>query len=174
MLTWPLFLLAAASMPAAEDRPDHTPLNMLRLAIPVFETQSTSDYWQVVIERQIIIRVPARRTSINNFASPAQASARPNAIIWKEKKGPKCIAMRDIAAMQTSQRDSIDLLTRQNQRLRAKLSRGCQAVDFYAGFYMSGSADGRLCEGRDELHARTGAKCEVDKFRLMVAERRED
>jgi hypothetical protein len=53
--------------------------------------------------------------------------------------------------MQAVQRDSIDLITRQNQRLRAQLNRGCQALDFYAGFYMKGNKDGRLCEDRDEI-----------------------
>src|SRR3546814_5942662 len=72
------------------------------------------------------------------------------------KKAPKCVAMRDIRGMQAVQRDSIDLITRQNQRLRAQLNRGCRALDFYAGFYMKGNKDGRLCEGRDEIHARSG------------------
>src|SRR3546814_1269102 len=76
--------------------------------------------------------------------------------------------MRNIMGMQAFQRDSIDLITRQRQRLRAQLNRGCRALDFYAGFYMEGSKDGKLCEDRDQIHARTGAKCEIDKFRLMV------
>jgi hypothetical protein len=37
---------------------------------------------------------------------------------------------------------------------------------------MAGNKDGRLCTGRDQLHARTGAKCQVSKFRLMVREPR--
>ncbi|WP_227339689.1 MULTISPECIES: hypothetical protein [Sphingopyxis] len=82
--------------------------------------------------------------------------------------------MRNIVGMQAAQRDSIDLITRQKQRLRAHLNRGCRALDFYAGFYMQGNEDGNLCAGRDELHARTGAKCEVDKFRVMVAVPRDD
>ena len=48
------------------------------------------------------------------------------------------------------------------------------ALDFYAGFYMKGNKDGRLCEDRDEIHARTGARCEVDKFKRMVAVPRDD
>src|SRR3546814_7744458 len=79
------------------------------------------------------------------------------------KKAPKCVAMRDIMGMQAVQRDSIDLITRQNRRLRAQLNRGCRALDFYAGFYMKGNKDGRLCEDRDEIHARTGARCEIGR-----------
>ena len=62
----------------------------------------------------------------------------------------------------------------QKQLLRAQLNRGCRALDFYAGFYMKGNKDGQLCEGRDEIHARTGAKCEVDEFRLLVPVARDD
>lgn len=145
----------------------------LGLAIP--QIQMEGSHWQLVIEERIIIRVPARRTSVNNFSAPTpQSRTRATPIVWKEKKGPKCVSMRDIAGMQTTQRDSIDLITRQDQRLRAQLNRGCRALDFYAGFYMERNKDGRLCEGRDQLHARTGAKCEVAKFRLMVPEAPED
>lgn len=174
MLIWPILLFAGA-LAGTEAAAQPAPPALLRLAVPVM-TQADSGYWQVVIEQQIIIRVPARRSTINNFAAPSPQGSeqRQTRIVWKEKKGPKCISMRDITGMQTTQRDSIDILTRQNQRLRAQLNRGCQALDFYAGFYMAGNEDGRLCEGRDQLHARTGARCEVAKFRLMVPERQED
>lgn len=166
MLTWAAMLFAAA--PAADAAPVAAPEPLI--AIVPMPDASVAAFWQVVIEQQLIIRVPARRTQLNNFAaSPApERRARETPIVWKEKKGPKCVAMRDIMGMQATQRDSIDLITRQKQRLRAQLNRGCRALDFYAGFYMQDSKDGRLCEGRDQLHARTGAKCEVDKFRLMV------
>jgi hypothetical protein len=82
--------------------------------------------------------------------------------------------MKNIVRMEAVQRDSIDLITRQKQLLRAQLNRGCRALDFYAGFYMKGNKDGQLCEGRDEIHARTGAKCEVDEFRLLVPVARDD
>ncbi len=95
-------------------------------------------------------------------------------VVWKEKKGPRCVAMKNIVRMEAVQRDSIDLITRQKQLLRAQLNRGCRALDFYAGFYMKGNKDGQLCEGRDEIHARTGAKCEVDEFRLLVPVARDD
>ncbi|WP_338425613.1 hypothetical protein [Sphingopyxis kveilinensis] len=163
--------------PAADLAPDvAAPGPLTPVAAPV--PDAPSSFWQVVIEQQLIIRVPAQRSQINNFAAP-QAPPPPRRmtdlpVVWKEKKAPKCVAMRNIVGMQAVQRDSIDLITRQKQRLRAQLNRGCRALDFYAGFYMQGSKDGKLCEDRDEIHARTGAKCEVDKFRLMVPVRGED
>lgn len=129
-------------------------------------------YFQLVIERQLIIRIPARPTSINNFtAAEASGLARrvpQQPVVWRETKAPKCVPMRSLIGIQAVQRDSIDLITRENQRLRAKLNRGCRAVDFYSGFYLNASKDGRLCADRDALHARSGAECEVEKFRLMV------
>lgn len=171
MLILPL-LLAAAATPEPEMMATQAPPSLIRLAIPLFEIDEQAEYFQVVIEQQIIIRVPARRSTLNNFGAASGNSRSAQPLVWAEKKGPKCINMRDIAGMQATQRDSIDLLTRQNQRLRAELNRGCHAHDFYAGFYMAENKDGRLCAGRDQLHARTGAKCQVSKFRLMVREPR--
>jgi len=168
-----LLLVAAAPVADAEvplDAPE--PLAAM-VPLPADEE---APFFQVIIEQQLIIRVPAQRSTLTNFAaSPGEPQRKREApIVWKEKKAPKCVAMRNIIGMQAVQRDSIDLITRQRQRLRAQLNRGCRALDFYAGFYMKGNKDGQLCEDRDEIHARTGAKCEVDKFRLMVAVRDKD
>jgi hypothetical protein len=168
-------LWIAVAAPAA-DAPSlvTAPEPLIALTAPTPE-QITS-FWQVVVEQQLIIRVPAQRSQLNNFAAGPMPSRRATEIpiVWKEKKAPKCVAMRNIMGMQATQRDSIDIITRQKQRLRAQLNRGCRALDFYAGFYMQGSKDGKLCEDRDQIHARTGAKCEIDKFRLMVPVRDDD
>jgi hypothetical protein len=63
---------------------------------------------------------------------------------------------------------SLDLLTRDGILIRAYLGDGCLAREFYAGAYMERSYDGKLCVNRDLLHARTGAKCDIDKFRLLI------
>ena len=161
---WP-----APPPPPTDAPPPAAPPDPL-VAISTPTVDQASSFWQMVIEQQLIIRVPARRSPINNFAADRSTPRREIElpIVWKEKKAPKCVAMRNIMGMQAVQRDSIDLITRQKQRLRAQLNRGCRALDFYAGFYMQGSKDGKLCEDRDQIHARTGAKCEIDKFRLMV------
>ena len=169
------FLWFAAAAPAADATPPVAAPDPL-VAISTPSMDQASSFWQMVIEQQLIIRVPARRSPLNNFAAERSTPKREIElpIVWKEKKAPKCVAMRNIMGMQAVQRDSIDLITRQRQRLRAQLNRGCRALDFYAGFYMEGSKDGKLCEDRDEIHARTGAKCEIDKFRLMVPVHEDD
>jgi len=169
-------LLAMIWGPAADTPMSSTsPESLTPISIPA-PGEATAGFWQVVIEQQLIIRVPAQRSSLNNFsASPApEVRLRQAPVEWKEKKAPKCVAMRNILGMQATERDSIDLITRQKQRLRAQLNRGCRGLDFYAGFYMQGTKDGQLCEDRDEIHARTGAKCQIEKFRLMVPVARDD
>ncbi len=173
MLTAAFLWIMAA--PAADTAaPVAVPDPLVAVAAPM--PGQASSFWQVVIEQQLIIRVPAQRSQLNNFAAGPSTSRRATElpVVWKEKKAPKCVSMRNILGMQAVQRDSIDIITRQKQRLRAQLNRGCRALDFYAGFYMQGSKDGRLCEDRDQIHARTGAKCEIDKFRLMVPVRDDD
>ncbi|HEY0598042.1 hypothetical protein [Sphingopyxis sp.] len=168
------FLWFAAAPAADATAPVAAPEPLVAISAPT--PGQTSSFWQMVIEQQLIIRVPARRSQLNDFAAGPAPSRRATEfpIVWKEKKAPKCVSMRNILGMQAVQRDSIDLITRQKQRLRAQLNRGCRALDFYAGFYMQGSKDGQLCEDRDQIHARTGAKCEIDKFRLMVPVRDDD
>ena len=174
MLTAAILWFAAAAPAADGAVPVAVPDTLVGIAVPA--PDQGSSFWQMVIEQQLIIRVPARRSPITNFSAGPAPSARATdlPVVWKEKKAPKCVAMRNILGMQAVQRDSIDLITRQKQRLRAQLNRGCRALDFYAGFYMQGSKDGQLCEDRDQIHARTGAKCEIDKFRLMVPVRDDD
>ena len=168
------FLWFAAAPAVDATTPVAVPEPLVAISAP--SAEQTTAFWQMVIEQQLIIRVPARRSQLNDFAASPAPSRRATdlPVVWKEKKAPKCVAMRNILGMQAVQRDSIDLITRQKQRLRAQLNRGCRALDFYAGFYMQGSKDGQLCEDRDQIHARTGAKCEIDKFRLMVPVRDDD
>jgi hypothetical protein len=169
------FLWFVAAAPAADAAaPVAAPEPLVSISAP--RSDQASSFWQMVIEQQLIIRVPAQRSQLNSFSAGPMQSKRATElpVVWKEKKAPKCVAMRNIMGMQAVQRDSIDLITRQRQRLRAQLNRGCRALDFYAGFYMQGSKDGKLCEDRDQIHARTGAKCEIDKFRLMVPVRDDD
>lgn len=166
------FLWIMAAPVADVAAPSPVPEALIPVAPPA--PDAPRRFWQMVIEQQMIIRVPAQRSQLNNFAAPPPPRIADVPIVWREKKAPKCVAMRNIVGMSAVQRDSIDLITRQKQRLRAQLNRGCRALDFYAGFYMEGSKDGKLCEDRDQIHARTGAKCEVDKFRLLVPVRDED
>ncbi len=112
---------------------------------------------QLSVRQQIIIRVPARQPP-------------PDRIDWKEKNGPKCIPAGALAGALIS-RQGVDLLLRGGRRVRARLSR-CPPLDYYSGFYIRPGLDGRVCEDRDTIRVRSGGSCEIDRFRLLVPDKK--
>ena len=86
----------------------------------------------------------------------------------KEKKGPKCVAMGDILAAAVLARSSVDLVLRGGFRIRARFSANCPGLDYYSGFYLVPSSDGKLCADRDVIRDRAGGECEIDKFKQLV------
>ncbi|CAN1554168.1 hypothetical protein MCEREM21A_02321 [Sphingomonadaceae bacterium] len=121
--------------------------------------------FQMRVEQRIIIRFP------NQPVSPPAGRADPRkAVIYNEEKIGRCLMMDRLIASRPGPKNSLELVTRERQLIRAYLGDGCLAREFYAGAYVERSSDGRLCVDRDILHARTGAKCEIDKFRLLVPE----
>jgi hypothetical protein len=89
----------------------------------------------------------------------------------KEKKGPKCVAMGDILAAAVLARSSVDLVLRGGFRMRARFAASCPGLDYYSGFYLVPSKDGKMCSGRDVIRDRAGGECEIDKFRKLVESR---
>lgn len=121
--------------------------------------------FQARIEQRIIIRFPNQPVP----AAPGRSDKR-NATLYNEEKIGKCLLMDRLVASRPGPKNSLELVTRERQLIRAYLGDGCLAREFYAGAYVERSKDGKLCVDRDLLHARTGAKCEIDKFRLLVPE----
>lgn len=121
--------------------------------------------YQARIEQRVIIRFPNQPLPV-----PPGRSEKRNAILYNEEKIGKCLLMDRLVASRPGPKNSLELVTRERQLIRAYLGDGCLAREFYAGAYVERSKDGKLCVDRDLLHARTGAKCEVDKFRLLVPE----
>ncbi len=113
-----------------------------------------SDVRIMTIQRQMILRVPVRPYPRVNFH-------------WEEDKGPKCLPVGAIAGAVLSGPDSIDIVLRNRQRIRAKLENECEGLDFYGGFYLQ-TEDGRFCARRDVIRNRMGGACQVEKFRLLV------
>jgi hypothetical protein len=109
---------------------------------------------QITIEQSLIVRVP-RRTP-------------PKPLKWKQKKGPKCVAMAAIAGAAVVADDAIDLVLRGGQRLRARFSSRCPALDYYSGFYILPTQDGRICADRDMIRTRAGGQCEIERFRKLI------
>ncbi|MEP2102520.1 MAG: hypothetical protein ABJP02_00445 [Parasphingorhabdus sp.] len=123
---------------------------------------------QVRIEKRIIIRVPRRRPAMSSALADITRRSRPTK--FTQKKIGKCLPMNNILGVQRFGERYVDLVTKDRQQIRARLEKKCQARNFYSGFYMEKSRDGKICADRDILHSRTGSKCEIDRFRLLVPE----
>jgi len=125
--------------------------------------QISNGWYQVRVQRRIIIRVPRQRRTPGRVDLGAKKT--------KEEKTGKCLWMNQLAGARPGdgKEQNLELVTKNGQMFRAYLGDGCLAREFYAGAYMEKSLDGKLCVDRDLVHARTGAKCEIDKFRRMVA-----
>lgn len=124
--------------------------------------QFGDDWNQVRTNQRVIIRIPPK-------PAPA-ASKRSEPVEYNEEKIGKCLLMDRLVGARPGPKDSLEIMTRDGNVIRAYLGDGCLAREFYAGAYVERSDDGKLCIDRDLLHARTGAQCEIDKFRLLVPE----
>ena len=129
------------------------------------DTSGNQGYLQVRVQQRIIIRIPRGRPSSASLPQPGSGS-------FTEKKIGKCLVMDRFTGLRTGSgsKENLEITTRDGYIYRAYLGDGCLAREFYQGAYMERSKDGKICVERDLLHARTGAKCEIDKFRLLVPE----
>ena len=126
------------------------------------------NYYQVRVQQRVIVRVPRYRVTNTSATGTGKSASRP--VSYKEEKIGKCLIMDRFVASRPGPgpKESLELVTREGALVRAYLGDGCLAREFYAGAYMERPADGKLCADRDMLYARTGAKCEIDKFRALV------
>lgn len=108
----------------------------------------------MTVERQTILRVPVRPHPRIRLR-------------WEEEKGPKCLPVGAIAGALLPGGDSIDIILRNRQRVRARLDDDCEGLDFYGGLYLQ-TEDGQLCAKRDVIRTRMGGTCQIDKFRTLV------
>lgn len=114
----------------------------------------------MTIRRQRVIRIPLRP-----MMPVPLPTARPE---WKESRGPKCVARASIAGASFNGAKSMDIVLRDQTRLRAKLESSCPAIDFYTNFYLQPTADGNICADRDSFHSRSGGECQIERFRKLT------
>lgn len=108
----------------------------------------------MIVQQQMILRIPVRPHPVLTLQ-------------WEEEKGPKCLPAGMIAGALLSSPGNVDLLLRNRQRIRAKLDRDCDGLDYYSDFYMQ-TNDGEVCAKRDSIHSRVGGLCKIEKFKLLV------
>lgn len=136
---------------------------MLALAAMVIGPDSAGEA-QVMLHERITIRVP--RMS----GAPLQRVVAPQRD-WKERKGPKCLGMTQVAAAAITAPAAVDLLMVDGRWMRARLDGDCRSADFYAGLYMRPGPDGQICARRDAIRIRSGARCMIDHFRSLTPRR---
>lgn len=115
-------------------------------------------YAQLTVRQRVILKVPAR-------------PAPPVVTRWKEKKGPKCMTMASVAGAAVIERDSVDMILRGGQRIRAEFHRECPALGYYSGFYILPTEDGQICAARDAVRTRAGGECTIKRFRKLVPDK---
>jgi hypothetical protein len=129
-----------------------------------YEPESRS---QVRIEQRVIIRVtPAPRARQDLLADLPQGEV---ATRFEERPMRRCVAMANIAGVQSGAQNRLILFMRDRRMVSAALEKACSARDFYSGFYVERTKDGLFCSGRDTLQSRTGASCGVRRFANLVA-----
>lgn len=134
-----------------------TPLGLcaaIGWAAPADQVAGPPRLAQLTIEQSLVVRVP-RRTPVRPLK-------------WKSKKGPQCVPMAAIAGAAVVADDAIDLALRGGQRLRAHFASNCPALDYYSGFYILPTQDGKICADRDVIRTRAGGQCEILRFRKLV------
>ena len=129
---------------------------------------------QMTIERRVIIRVPMmnRPPPPPPTAMEERAAGPAENMEWVERKGPKCIKIRQLRAASITTARGVDLMLDDRSRMRARLGRGCGPEDLYSGFYIRPNDDGALCAGRDRVLARSGADCEITDLKKLVLEKK--
>ena len=127
---------------------------------------------QLVIRERVVIRIP--RVSPAPVASARALAATPAAAtpVWVEKRAPDCVPVAALTGASIDRSGEVDLIVgagKELKRLRAKLDEDCPTLDFYSGFYLRQTSDGRICARRDLIRSRSGARCAITGFRTLVA-----
>ena len=123
---------------------------------------------QVRIEQRVTIRISPQRQG-NRNSLLARLPQRGLTTSFEEREMERCVPMAGISGVQTGTGNRLLLFLRDDRIVSINLERACRARDFYSGFYIERSDDGKLCVDRDELQSRSGAKCEIERMRELVA-----
>ncbi|MEP3051477.1 MAG: hypothetical protein ABJP48_00670 [Erythrobacter sp.] len=131
--------------------------------------QSTTIARQVRIEQRVVVRISPQTAGQQGLL--AQLPQRELAARYEERAMDSCVEVDGIAGVQTGRGNRLLLFLRDRRIITLNLEKACLARDFYSGFYIERNADGKLCVDRDKLQSRSGAQCEVDRMRQLVAVR---
>ncbi len=157
---------------AQHGRPDVEALSASGVVWPGFEDgRRVPVSRQVRIERRVILRISPQpgNTRRDLLAQLPPRAAAPRLV---ERPHGKCLDASEIVGV--SDRGSrLVIYLRDRQIITAKLEKACSPRDFYLGFYVERSDDGKLCVDRDRLMSRAGARCRISKFNRLVTSNRD-
>jgi len=124
---------------------------------------------QVRIEQRMTIRISPRPLppEASLLMDLPQGEVAPR---YHERRIGKCLPASNIAGVQVAGRSRLILFMRDRRMISASLERACRARDFYSGFYLERSSDGRLCVDRDTLLSRNGTNCRITGMHELVEE----
>jgi hypothetical protein len=126
---------------------------------------------QVRVDQRMVIRIAPHSATRRMLATGIELP-RPR---YRERKIGKCLPLAAIAGVRIGGDDRLLLSLHDRRLIGASLEKSCHARDFYSGFYVERSRDGRLCVDRDMLLSRSGASCSLSRLRQLDArERRSD
>lgn len=135
---------------------------------PLLALRQSSSANQVRIEQRVVIRIaPAPAAARQNLTADLPQRASPPR--FEERGKEKCLGLGTIAGVQTGSGNRLVLFLRDRKMVSVGLEKACRARDFYSGFYVEKNKDGQLCISRDKLQSRTGARCEIETMRQLVA-----
>lgn len=138
------------------------------LFLPSFDLVEERGAMTLQVNQRVIIRLQrtrgVKRTSLGQEGRDAPK------VKLEERKLGKCINIAALVGFSPGPSESLEFITKDRKRIRAYLSDNCRAKEFYAGAYIEKPKDGKLCRKRDIVHARYGAECQLDRFRLLVPE----
>lgn len=119
--------------------------------------------FQVQVRQRVMIRItPLSRVSPPPPVAPRSEAPRRRVV---DDEPRQCIPLADVAGVKLGQGRTLHLYMRDRRVISTLLERSCQVSSFYSGFYVERPADGMLCAGREALHARSGADCQLSAFR---------
>jgi hypothetical protein len=152
--------LVLAAVPAAAIAPGGLPQGLLARQL------RDGDWHQVHIEQHVIIRITPGDPSLLRELPPPMPAPLPERL--RQRRIAPCLAVTGIAGVRPLANNRLLLFMRDHRLVGADLSRNCTARDFYLGFYVSPTADGLLCAGRDTIHSRAGTTCTISEIHELV------
>ena len=121
---------------------------------------------QVRIDQRLIIRIAPRAPRRDpDFDVPRQTVVQR----FDERATARCLPVQGIAGVQVSD-GRLMLFMRDRRIIGMNLEKSCRPRDFYSGFYVERTSDGRICAGRDDAHSRAGTTCAISRLRELVPE----